>query len=247
MLKINDSLSLTIKYVEFQTNKEGIDYIKAKGFITQKALTKTNQKKFNTYEFFSTIKIFGERAYLDEIASRLWENTSDNPTVKINLKEAYISNVVYNKVLRSELLVIQSNFATNKWKFDVKKEHRVFEYMSAPVKYTTEPEPIKPKVIIKKEIVKVIKEKPVKKIIYVPKEVKKQQTWEDVKENIKQKKKKDRQEKKKKLIEIQQESISEKQEVNIEEPIPVIIVEEPKPIEEPQIQTQSGVWYNIKY
>ena len=256
MLKINEGVILSVKYVEFKTNQEGIDYIKAKGFITQKALSKTNQKKINTHDFFSSIKIFGERAYLDEIATRLWGIEDDNPIIKLNLKEAYVSNVVYNKILRSELLVIQSNFQKDKYKFDIKKEHRVYEYMAAPLKYTKEPEVVEPKVKIKKEIVykekkvkvpvikekKVIVEKPVKKIIYIPKEVKKQQTWEDVKENIKQNKNKDREEKIIKEVEAKQEIILEKLERNIYVP-----KENNEPVDTTKENPTSSNMINIRY
>lgn len=190
MLRLAKDLVVTIKFVEFQMTKDGVEFLKAKGYISQKCQTK-KETRITDYNFFSSVKIFGEFEYLKAITERLWNETPDGKGLKLNLSEAYVSNYVLTGKLLSELIIIQSNFQTKKYKFEVKKQNRVSEYTIAPLKYLKEPEK-EPKVIIKEKKVKVyvMKEPKTKKGKQI--KIEKEQPKVEVKPDIEIKPKKEK-------------------------------------------------------
>lgn len=153
MLRLEKDVVVTIKFVEFQMTKDGVEFLKAKGYVSQKCQTK-KETRLTAYNFFSSVKIFGEFDYLRAITERLWNETPEGKGLKLVLNEAYVNNYVINGKLLSELIVIQSNFQTKKYAFEVKKQNRISEYTNAPIKYLKEPDK-QPNVIIKEKKVKI--------------------------------------------------------------------------------------------
>lgn len=110
-------INLTIKSLEEQIDKNGARFLKAKGWTAEK------NKQGSIFSFFSTIKLYGTNALLDETKNRLWLQTDEKPRLKLVVYDCDLTIPLVTGKPISILKVFYYDFRSKK--FGTKKQMKL--------------------------------------------------------------------------------------------------------------------------
>lgn len=115
MLLIRNKYDIYIKHIEEAVNAKGVRYLKCKKGYHRSRDISAKGRRYDKFDFFSAIHLFGDDELLDETKRRLWEQTVKDPKLKLHVITGDIEVPMLNRMRVPILKCYEYDFVDDKY------------------------------------------------------------------------------------------------------------------------------------